>query len=259
MIAGWLSSRASKEGLHGGARPGFELLFYDEGTPRNQDQLNGMRQTLRNAYLEEDYVQARVNDHAYPTTEDVYQSEAFSIYYRVRRGDFGEAIGEFLINEVPHLQCFLPRRNFAHKENNDLPARGFDYLGFQFSEVHGQDVLVIGEAKYRDRAVSRIYLSGQIALSEYSREREIKELGKAALHLHREGDVEARERLARFNEGFSGPPFQRRHVLIVVHDSTTSVARAIQRIPARTRLDAFTVIDVSIPRINELVDQAYAR
>lgn len=260
MIAAWLSRANNRDGIKDGPNSGFDLVLFEETDARNQGHTMGIREALRSAYRDPTYVAARVASGAFETPEDLYQAEVLPTSSSVRKGDFGEILGDFLIRSVESLTCEIPIKNVSNKENANLAARGFDYLGFKFQEVHGENVLVIGEAKYRSRRVSNIYLAGQVTLSRYSREREIQEVGKVAHLLHLQTRFDDMNRLARFSDGFTAKQeFERSHVLVVVHDSTANIASAIQKVKPVRNLKSLSILDVAIRDLDTLVDDAFSR
>ncbi len=80
-----------------------------------------IREWLRHCYASSKYVQSRMAAGAYHSSEDLYQKEQFpsQTNVMVRHGDFGEAVGHFLLEAHPSFGFWLPIYRLRHKDDKE--------------------------------------------------------------------------------------------------------------------------------------------
>lgn len=200
----------------------LDLIIVSERTAPDRVLLRrALRRWLRYCYVDDSYVDERVRSGAFSSREELYQQEQFpdEANGKVRKGDLGEAIGHYLLEQHPSLSFRLPVIRLRSKEEADSARKGFDLLGFRFSELDGINALCIGEVKFRTARAPNTIVDAHTSLAKYTRRREIKQIGKIAKALQIEGDTRNFDRMARFGNGWAAQSFERCHVLIGVFDS----------------------------------------
>lgn len=200
----------------------FDLTIVSEHIPLDRVLLRrALRRWLRYCYIDDSYVEERVRSGAFSSKEELYQQEQFPDEAKeiVRKGDLGEAIGHYVLEQHPSLSFRLPVIRLRSKEEADSARKGFDLLGFRFSELDGINALCIGEVKFRTAKAPKTIVDAHTSLAKYTRRREIKQIGKIAKALQIKGETRNFDRMARFGNGWAAQSFERCHVLIGVFDS----------------------------------------
>ena len=264
MLEIWLDSNpntASSEELKA-ASGSYEIVLVTEQKPCDICEVRcAIRNWLRHCYASSEYVQSRVAAGAYCSSEDLYQKEKFpsQTNVMVRHGDFGEAVGHFLLEAHSSFGSWLPICRLRHKDDKEKSHFGFDLLGFSFAQGNsGTNLLCIGEVKLRSSKDNKVIADGHMTLASYGRDREIEQTGRIAHWLFDQGQREESDKLAIFGEGWAQEEFERRHVFIGVFDKMLPVHEMIE---AMNELDdvlsTFSVCAVLIDDLRDRIEEAY--
>jgi len=220
-----------------------------------------IRNWLRHCYASSKYVQSRVTAGAYCSSEDLYQKEKFPsrTNVMVRHGDFGEAVGHFILRSHPSFSFTLPVFRLRHKHNREKSEFGFDLIGFSLAEgSNSTNTLCIGEAKTRTSKDKQVILEGHFTLASYTRGREIEQTGRIAHWLFMQGRDEEYNKLAIFGDGWAQEEFERRHVFIGVFDKALLLQEMIEAMNEVDEvLSTFSVCAVLIEDLRDNIEEAY--
>lgn len=259
MLKHWLNCNVSASPYQ--KATGYALLIVEEHKSRNPSRAKQkLRQWLRLCYCSSAYVQGRIRGGAYSSTEDLYQGEKFPTRWKIKAGDFGEAVGHYLLESHPSFGFWLPVLRLRHKPDPEGSPHGFDLLGFLLKEESGIDLLCIGEVRLRSTTsgTAQTIVRGHKKLREYSRSREIRSVGRLAHWLHDENRIEDMDKLARFSDPW-GPAFKRRYAFIGILDDRIGINRMVKAMnDSENVLPDFTACLTIVNSLRNKVEEVYA-
>ncbi len=222
---------------------------------------SAIRGWLRHCYASSEYIQSRVAAGAYNSAEELYQKEKFPNPQNVmvRHGDFGEAVGHFLLEAHPDFCFWLPIFRLRSKDDPDKSHFGFDLMGFGLARGNiGSNVLCIGEAKLRTSKDKNVIAEAHGTLASYSRAREIEQTGRIAHQLFEQGKRAESDKLAVFGEGWAKEDFERRHIFIGVFDEALPIQEMLESMEEIDPvLPTFSMCIVLIDDLRNRIEEAY--
>lgn len=240
----------------------YKIVLVEEQKARDVSKTRSLiRKWLRHCYAPLEYVENRVAAGAYHSPEDLYQKEKFprQANVMVRHGDFGEAVGHFLLEAHSSLGFWLPVLRLRHKNDREKSLFGFDLIGFSLAQGNGSiNVLCIGEVKLRTSRYKKVIAEGYATLASYGRDREIDQIGRVAHWLFHQGRCEESDKLAVFGDAWAQEEFERRHVFIGVFDKTLPLQDMIEAMnEIDSVLSTFSVCAVLVDDLCDKIKGAY--